>query len=170
MPLVLHHLRRRSRPEKISIRPITDPRFEINCQISFESWTRSPPTQRHGHRTLTDLLRLPGRTLGPSAHLESDRKCLRHRQAPHGAHQGRPVAQHGAAHGLQARHERRQKNWRRLKGENQLPRVIAGVNSPTVSPTRRRQTIAPPDRPRHPFPTIALPHHVVDTGTTARGA
>ncbi|BAV50227.1 transposase, Mutator family [Mesorhizobium loti] len=59
-----------------------------------------------GPRGPADLLRLPGRALGPSAYLESDRKRLRHRPAPHGAHQGKPVAQDGPAHGLQARHER----------------------------------------------------------------
>lgn len=47
------------------------------------------------------------------------------------------------------------KTWRRLKGENQLPRSSLASNSPMVSLTRRRQTIAPPDRLRHPFPTIA---------------
>jgi hypothetical protein len=38
----------------------------------------------------------------------------------------RAVPGHGAADGLQA-DDGRPKTWRRLKGENQLPKVIQGV-------------------------------------------
>ena len=57
-----------------------------------------------GPRRAADLLRLPGRALGPSAHIEPDRERVCHRPAPDGAHQGRAVAGHRTAHGVQAGH------------------------------------------------------------------
>jgi hypothetical protein len=57
---------------------------------------------------LLALLRLPGRALGPPAHRQPDRERVRHRAAPHGAHQGRAVAGHRPADGVQARHGRGQ--------------------------------------------------------------
>ena len=48
------------------------------------------------------LLRLPSRTLGPSAHDEPDRVHLRHGQAPHEGHQGPRLAGSGPGYGVQA--------------------------------------------------------------------
>jgi hypothetical protein len=50
----------------------------------------------------------PGRAPGPPAHRQPDRERVRHRAAPHGAHQGRAVAGHRPADGVQARHGRGQ--------------------------------------------------------------
>jgi len=49
-----------------------------------------------------DLLRLPGRALGPLADVQPDRERVRHGQASHRPHQGRAVAGHGPANGVQA--------------------------------------------------------------------
>jgi hypothetical protein len=48
------------------------------------------------------------------------------RLTPHRANQGRAVGDHRSADGFQAR-QAATKTWRRLKGENQLPKVITGV-------------------------------------------
>jgi transposase-like protein len=61
-----------------------------------------------GPRRAADLLRLPGRALGPPAHREPDRERVRHGAAPDGAHEGVAVAGHRPADGLQARHGRGQ--------------------------------------------------------------
>ena len=57
-----------------------------------------------GPRRATDLLRLPGRALGPSADLQPDRERVRDRAASHGADQGRAVAGYRPADGVQAGH------------------------------------------------------------------
>ena len=49
------------------------------------------------------------------------------------------------------------KTWRRLKGENQLPKVVRGINSRTASRSSKCRLTTPPDRPRHPISGIALP-------------
>ena len=49
------------------------------------------------------------------------------------------------------------KSWRRLKSENQLPLVIQGVMFTDGVAVTRCQHETPPDRPRHPNSTIALP-------------
>ena len=59
-----------------------------------------------GPRNAARLLRLPRRALGSPANLEPDRERVRDRAPPDGAHQGRPVADDGTAHGLQARRRR----------------------------------------------------------------
>ena len=56
----------------------------------------------------TRLLRLSRRALGSPAHVEPNRKRVRHRASSHRADPRRTVAHHGAADGLQARHGRRQ--------------------------------------------------------------
>ena len=45
-----------------------------------------------GSRRAADLLRLPGRALGPSADVQPDRERVRHGPTPDGADQGRTVA------------------------------------------------------------------------------
>ncbi len=57
-----------------------------------------------GPQRAPNLLRLSRRALGPSANLQSNRERVRHRAASHGAHQGRAVAGHGPADGVQAGH------------------------------------------------------------------
>ena len=57
-----------------------------------------------GPRCPAGLLRLPRRALGPRAHHEPDRERVRHGPAPDGPHQGRALAGHRQAHGLQADH------------------------------------------------------------------
>ena len=46
------------------------------------------------------------------------------------------------------------KTWRRLKGENQLPKVVQGVKFQTASRSSKCRLTTPPDRSRHPN----LPH------------
>ena len=46
--------------------------------------------------------------MGSPAHVQPDRKRVRHRPAPYCPDQGRAVAGHGPADGLQARHRRRE--------------------------------------------------------------
>ena len=53
-----------------------------------------------GHRGAADLLRLPGRALGPPAHLQPGRKCVCHRPPPNRPHKGCPVTEDGQADGL----------------------------------------------------------------------
>jgi hypothetical protein len=45
------------------------------------------------------------------------------------------------------------KTWRRLKGENQLPKVVQGVK--TASRSSKCRLTTPPDRSRHPISCIA---------------
>ena len=61
-----------------------------------------------GPRGAAGLLRLPGRALGPPAHRQPDRERVRHRAAPHRPHQGRAVAGHRPADGVQAGDGRRE--------------------------------------------------------------
>ena len=61
-----------------------------------------------GPRCPADVLRLPCRALGPSTYVQPDRERVRHGEAPHRAHEGRAVAGHRSAHGVQAGHGRRQ--------------------------------------------------------------
>ena len=61
-----------------------------------------------GPRRVADLLRLPGRALGSPAHVQPDRERVRHGAAPNRPDQGRVVPGHRPAHGVQARHGRRQ--------------------------------------------------------------
>ena len=61
-----------------------------------------------GPRRPADLLRLPGRALGSPTNVQPDRERVRHGEASDGADQGRAVAGHGPAHGVQARHGRSQ--------------------------------------------------------------
>ena len=46
------------------------------------------------------------------------------------------------------------KTWRRLKGENQLPKVVP-PNSKTASKSSKCRLTTPPDRSRHPISRIA---------------
>ena len=80
-----------------------------------------------GSRGAADLLRLPGRALGPPAHVQPDRERVRHRPAPHRPHQGRAVAGHRPADGVQAGHGRRQ----------------------DLAPAEGREPVAQGDRGRH---------------------
>jgi hypothetical protein len=54
--------------------------------------------------------------------------------------------------------EAAEKNWRRLDGHNQLPKVVLGVSSPAESrsPDRKFKPL-PPDPCRHQYSAIA-PH------------
>lgn len=56
-----------------------------------------------GHRGSADILRLPGRALGPPAHVQPDRKRLRHRPPSHRANEGRSVAENREADGVHPR-------------------------------------------------------------------
>jgi len=47
------------------------------------------------------------------------------------------------------------KTWRRLKGENLLPKVVAGVRFKDGTEITEAQPNAPPDRRRHPDSVIA---------------
>ena len=55
------------------------------------------------------------------------------------------------------------RTWRRLKGENQLPNLIAGVGSMTGPKSPISSPIAPPESARHPESLIA-PETVRRTG------
>ena len=48
------------------------------------------------------------------------------------------------------------KTWRRLNGENQLPKVVQGIKFQTKSRSLKCRLITPPDQPRHPKSRIAL--------------
>jgi hypothetical protein len=43
------------------------------------------------------------------------------------------------------------KTWRRLKGENRLPKVVQGVRFQTASRSSKCRLATPPDRPRNPI-------------------
>ena|SRR6516162_2343882 len=58
---------------------------------------------------------------------ERHRERVRHRAAPDGAHQGFIVADHRQADLVFKLVIAASKTWRRLKGTNQLPKIIAGV-------------------------------------------
>src|SRR5262249_54808638 len=47
------------------------------------------------------------------------------------------------------------KTWRRLKGENQLPKVVQGIKFQTASRSSTCRLTTPPDRSRHPISRIA---------------
>lgn len=59
-----------------------------------------------GPGRLADLLRLPRRALGSTAHVEPDRKRVRDGSQSHGADQGLAVAEDRKVDGLQADHGR----------------------------------------------------------------
>jgi hypothetical protein len=48
------------------------------------------------------------------------------------------------------------KTWRRLKGENQLPKVVQGVKFKMESRSPKCRLTTPPDQPRHPKYCLAL--------------
>ena len=79
-----------------------------------------------GPRRAANLLRLSRRALGPSADLESNRERVRHGAASDGADQGRAVAGHRPADGVQAGHGSGQ-NLAPAEGRDQLPKVVQGV-------------------------------------------
>src|SRR5512133_1402644 len=76
-----------------------------------------------GSRGATRLLRFPRRALGSPAHIKPDRERVRHGASSDRADKRISVAQDREAPGVQARLGGRE-NWRRLKGENQLPKVV----------------------------------------------
>src|ERR1700675_4006523 len=57
---------------------------------------------------LLAFVRLPGRTLGSSAHVEPDRKRVRHGSSSHGADEGSLVGDDRQGDGVQTRQHRRQ--------------------------------------------------------------
>jgi hypothetical protein len=61
-----------------------------------------------------------------TCHLEPDRERVRHRTSSNRADQGSALTEDCKAHGLPARHRRRQ-IVAVMKGENQLPKVVQGV-------------------------------------------
>ena len=61
-----------------------------------------------GPRGSARLLRLPRRALGPSAHLKPDRERVRDRASSNRADEGIAVGEDRQAHGVQARHRRRE--------------------------------------------------------------
>ena len=68
-----------------------------------------------GPGSSTRLLRLPGRALGPSAHLKPDRERVCDGASSNRADQGSPVSQDRQAHGVQTR-QRRRENVATIKG------------------------------------------------------
>jgi hypothetical protein len=54
----------------------------------------------------------------------------------HGAFQGLPIEQDRACHDLQVR-RRAEKNWRRLDGRDQLPKVVLGGNTSLLGMANR---------------------------------
>jgi putative transposase len=79
-----------------------------------------------GPRRPANLLRFPGRTLGPSAHVEPDRERLatvRHRTVRTKGALSQDTARLMVFKLVIAA----AKTWRRLKGENQLSKVVQGV-------------------------------------------
>ena len=64
--------------------------------------------------------------MGPSALVESQRERVRHRPSSHHADQG-ALSQETAKPMVFKLIMAAAKTWRRLKGENQLPKVIEGV-------------------------------------------
>jgi hypothetical protein len=47
------------------------------------------------------------------------------------------------------------KTWRRLKGENQLPKVVQGIKFQNGIEVIKMSAQTPPDRSRHPISCIA---------------
>src|ERR1700760_5012006 len=72
-----------------------------------------------GQGRIARLLRLPGRALGPSAHVKPDRKRVRHRASSNGAYQGISVGDNRQTHGVQARH-RGCKNLAAIEGRKSV--------------------------------------------------
>ena len=107
---------------------IDDVRRQIRRQIRQGSHL---PDQ--GPRSPARLLRLPRRTLGPPAHIESDRECLRHRAASNRADERIAVDKDRQAHGVQAR-LRRRKNMASVEGR----KPVAQGRPRRQIPQRRR--------------------------------
>ena len=62
------------------------------------------------------------------------------------------------------------KTWRRLKGENQLPKVVQGVKFQNASRSSKCRLTTPPDRSHHPISRIALLPSVSALGCNRRHA
>ena len=97
--------------------------FAEKYLVEYEKGGRLPG---QGPRRITDLLRLPGRALGSPAHVQPDRERVRHGAAPNRPDQGRVVPGHRPAHGVQARHGRRQ-DMAQAERRDRLPKVVQGV-------------------------------------------
>ena len=70
--------------------------------------SRRMPNIRPSDAHVADVLRLSRRSLGPPAHVESDRKRVRDREASDRPNEGRIVAGHRASHGVQTGDDRLQ--------------------------------------------------------------
>ena len=79
-----------------------------------------------GSRRPRGVLQLPGRALETFADHEPDRELARDRALPHDPIEGLPT-EHIALALFFNLAESAQKSWRRLRGHNQLPKVIEGV-------------------------------------------
>ena len=79
-----------------------------------------------GSRSASRLLRLPRRALGPSAYVKPDRERVRHGAASNREDQGALSAKTAKLMVFKLVNAAA-KTWRRLKGENQLPKVVQGV-------------------------------------------
>ena len=99
-----------------------------------------------GPRRAADLLRLPGRALGSPAHLQPNRERVRHGSAPDRPDQGRAVADTARLMVFKLVIAAA-KTWRRLKGANQLPKVIDGVRFKDGIEVINRRQSTPPDQP-----------------------
>ena len=110
----------RARPEpRPRRRSISSP--EVRGQISQGG--RLPD---QGSRALLAFYDFPAEHWDPPAHHQPDRERVRHGPAPDRAHQGRAVADTARLMVFKLVMAAA-KTWRRLKGENQLPKVIEGV-------------------------------------------
>ena len=79
-----------------------------------------------GSGSAARLLRLPRRTLGSSEDIESDRERVRDGAASNRADKGALSAKTAKLMVFKLVNAAA-KTWRRLKGENQLPKVVQGV-------------------------------------------
>ena len=82
-----------------------------DCDVRREVWGQvreGGHLPGQGSPRVADLLRLPGRALGPLAHVQPGRERVRHGAAPDGAHQGCAVPRHRSPDGVQAGHGGRQ--------------------------------------------------------------
>src|ERR1700677_190285 len=98
-----------------------DLRREICAQIRQG---RRMPDQ--GSSDVADVLRPSRRSLGPLANFKPDRERVRDSEAPHRPHEGRAVAGHRASHVFKLVMAA-SRTWRRLQGQNQLPKVVNGI-------------------------------------------
>src|SRR3954447_22117815 len=89
-------------------------------------YARAVECLRKDREALLTFYDFPAEPLGSPANLEPHRKRVRDRAAQDRQNQGIAVVLHGPADGLQLVMATA-KTWRRLKGENQLPRVVAGA-------------------------------------------